>query len=215
MQEGFELGIRRVRFAEDFHDLTFGVNVGLGPVEETYDELVTNFRPWAQFETRGIGDEDVAADAGVVRHDVVEHARLLQGAGDGRVCALEDADDARVEAIIFTWNRKCARTLDSGFGFKIAQAHEDVVAVQRDAGAFATDKEDFAIRDVFGIIGGDDSRAALTKTNGAADEVGIPRDAVAVAFDPRNRAFFKKDVQGVAQAADVFFAELEGLREVA
>ena len=79
---------------EDFDDLAFRIDVARFPRFQTDDDFVAAVRSSGQRRLRRNLDVNVVDDAGIVRDDVEEIFRLLQGSDDRIVRAFEDADHA-------------------------------------------------------------------------------------------------------------------------
>ena len=140
------------------------------------DDLVARDRRARRRRQRPRLDVDVVDHARVVGDDVGKIARLLEGADDRGMGALEDADDAALGPVVAG-----AR---AGEGGVARDPGDDAVAVHGGAGVFRRD-EDVA----FGVIFPDQkAEAALVNLEFPGDEVSLGGEDVAILANARDLA---------------------------
>ena len=149
-------------------------------------------------------------EAGIVGGDVVEEARLAEGADDGLAGSLMDADDASEGAggARGLGLRAAAPGGGGGGGGLVVESDDDLVVVHGDSGVFGVDFDGWLGLAV-GVGRRDDhGRSFLAELDGASDEIDVLGDAEAVFLDADDVAFGEEEAQVVVELAAVVLVEL-------
>ena len=176
MVDGRELGAGLEGHAEALDQHALGIRLAVLPIVEADDHFVADIGRRLDPGRLRVGHYDIMRDARIVGCDVEVGAAAMQRARDGGGTALEDLDDAAGFLAGFQEKREVALVAR-------AQADDDLVALQRRAGVLGRD-EDRGLARFGGLaLGRDHSGALLAETDFARDEVGLLRDAKAVALN--------------------------------
>ena len=139
-------------------------------------------------------------DARIVGGDVEKGAAALERAGEGGVAAGDDVDDAA--GLFSGLEEPELRSLATG-----DEPDHDRVAVQRHTGVFAGDL-DRRLASLGGFRFGENLRGAtLAKADAAGDEIGLLRDAEAVAFHEHDLAGMDEIADDLIELAPVLLLE--------
>ena len=204
MQKGFVLRPRRMGFPEHLDDVALRIQVSLFPgIKPDYD-LVIDFWPGAQLGMLWIGNQDVLNDAWIIRNHIMKHPAALEGAGQGLVGPIQNADDpdgfrggrTGVPCAVLPAAKSSAVRVDTA---------DNAVAVHGDAGILSVDMVGWASFSPINVIRKEGSRSALAESQGSGDQVGIPGQA--------NPVFLQFDERALAKVlADFLFEAGEILR---
>ena len=161
------------------------------------DHFVGRFGPPGRRRDRARLHVNVVHHPGIVRHDVEEVSRLLQGADDRVVGALQNPDDAAFGAI--------APAASAGVIGITRDPRNDAVAVHRRASIFGRNKNVALV----GTFAGEKCKASLMDLQLSGDEVRRLRKDVAILADAGDLAGALQLTQRFLQSAPILALESE------
>ena len=162
--------------AEEFDDFAFGIHVTRLPRFQPNDHFVGRLRPPGRPRDRARLHVNVVHHPGIIWYDVEKVSRLLQGAHDRVVGALQNPDDAAFRAI--------GPAAGAGVIGITRDPRDDAIAVHRRAGIFRRNKNVALV----GTFAGEKCKASLMDLQLSGDEVRRLRKDVAILADARDLA---------------------------